>query len=74
MIKLNIQRIKPELEPVIQAFNSGNQYLDNFIKSSAANNDSIGKTYLLLSDDEKILIGYYNITVGSLDIIDSGIH
>ena len=44
MIKLNIQRIKPELEPVIQAFNSGNQYLDNFIKSSAASNDSIGKT------------------------------
>ena len=29
---------------------------------------------MLLSDDEKILIGYYNITVGSLDIIDSGIH
>lgn len=74
MIKLNIQRIKPELEPVIQAFNSGNRYLDNFIKSSAASNDSIGKTYLLLSDDEKVLIGYYNITVGSLDIIDSGIH
>lgn len=74
MIKLNIQRMKPELKSVIQDFNSGNPYLDNFIKSSAVSNDSIGKTYLLLSDDEKVLIGYYNITVGSLDIIDSGIH
>lgn len=74
MTELNIRRLKPGLEPVIQAFNSGNYYLDNFIKSDAAWNDSIGKTYLLLSDDEKILIGYYNITVGSLEMLDCGIH
>lgn len=67
MAELNICKLKPGLEPVVQAFNSGNYYLDNFIKSNAAWNDSIGKTYLFLSDDEKILIGYYNITVGSLE-------
>lgn len=54
MAKLNIHRLKPGLEPIIQAFNSGNYYLDNFIKSSVAWNDSIGKSYLLLSDDENI--------------------
>lgn len=73
MDKLNIQRLTPELKEVVRKFNSGNQYLDNFINSDMAMNDSVGKTYLLLSDDNKVLIGYYNISVGSLDLVDYGI-
>lgn len=74
MTKLNIQKLRPELSSVISEFNSGNTYLDNFLKSNLAWNNSIGKTYLLLSDDEKILIGYYNISVGYMDILENGIH
>ena len=32
--------------------------------------DSVGKTYVCLSDSKEMLIGYYNITTGSLQVTD----
>lgn len=74
MSKLNVKKLKPELKFLLGNFDSGNLYLDHFIKGESAWDRSIGKTYLLLSDDGNQLIGYYNISVGSLDLIENGIH
>lgn len=74
MKTLKVTALTSGLETVIENFNSGNQYLDNFIKSPLAYDNGIGKTYILLSDDGKTLIGYYNITTGNLDFIDQGFH
>ena len=61
------------MEDLIKDFNSGNICLDNFLKSEAAYNDSIGKTYLYLSEaPNKVVMGYYTISTGSLDYIESG--
>ena len=72
--ELNVRELTPELNDIIIRFNSGNSYLDNFIKYGNALDDNVGKTYVLLSKDSKMLVGYYNITAGSLEIVESGIH
>ena len=59
------------LQKLASSFSCGNNYLDNFLKSSEALDDTIGQTYVLLSNDGKEILGYFNITVGSVDIIDS---
>ena len=74
MNELSVQELTQELNDTVKKFNSGNWYLDNFIKCKAAFDENIGKTYLLLSNNLRTLVGYYNITAGSLEIIDSGIH
>lgn len=53
-----------------EKFRCGNSYLDEFLKESHALDDSIGKTYVYLSTDKKAIVGYYNITTGSLQIAD----
>ena len=67
---MNIQKIRPELNPQILRFDSGNSHLDRFLKSSLAYDDSIGKTYVFLSDEGDCVIGYYNIGMGSVEQID----
>ena len=51
-------------------FNSGNEYLDNFIKSEEALDIGIGKTFIWLNNDGDEIIGYYNIGVGYIDSYD----
>lgn len=53
-----------------EKFVSGNDYLDYFIKSHMALDEAIGRTYVYLTEDHKELIGYYNISTGSLQGID----
>lgn len=67
---MNIQKIRPELKPEILRFDSGNSHLDRFLQSDLAFDDSIGKTYVLLSDSGDCVIGYYNIGMGSVEQID----
>lgn len=47
-------------------FNSGNLYLDNFIKSNEALNPLNGKTYVFLDTNQSNLIAYFNIGTGSI--------
>lgn len=67
------QKLMPEYETLVERFDSGNSYLDQFLRGRNAYDDSIGKTYLFLSDDKQYVIGYYNIGVGSVEMIDNGI-
>ena len=62
-----------EYEHLTKDFSCGNIVIDNFIKSSEALDDSIAKTYIMLSDDNNYLIGYYSLTTGTYDIIDNGV-
>lgn len=64
------KKLAPEFDALLKAFDSGNSYLDQFLKGRMAYDGSIGKTYLFLSDDKKYIIGYYNIGVGSVEIIE----
>ena len=59
-----------ELSAVTEKFVCGNKYLDKFIKSHEALDESIGKTYVFLTEDHKELIGYYNIATGSLQSVE----
>ena len=70
---MNIQKIRPELKPEISRFDSGNSHLDRFLKSGLAYDDSIGKTYVFLSDEGDCVIGYYNIGMGAVEQIDGGL-
>lgn len=60
-------------QDVIQKFHSGNSHLDNFIKQRSAFDTSIGKTYLCLTDNEDFLIGYYTLSMGSIEGNISGL-
>lgn len=56
-----------EMQTMAQAFHSGNDYLDYFLRTPEAVNCEFGKTYVLLSVEGSDIIGYYNIGVGSLE-------
>lgn len=56
--------------PLTKSFRCGNRYLDEFLRGGTAVDDSVGKTYLYLTTDKKAIVGYYNITTGSLQIED----
>lgn len=56
-----------EMKTMAQAFHSGNDYLDHFLRGAEAIACEFGKTYVLLSAEGGDIIGYYNIGVGSLE-------
>ena len=51
-------------------FSCGNVVIDNFLKDGDALDENQGITYILLSDDESVIIGYYNISVGRVDLAE----
>ena len=56
--------------PLVRHFESGNAYLDAFIADPAlALDSSYGRTYILLFEGCNEIIGYYNITAGSVDAL-----
>ena len=54
----------------ISFFNCGNVSIDRFIRSSEALDPGYGKTFVWLSYDESEIIGFYNITTGSVDSLN----
>ena len=66
-----VKKYTKEYQYLTTNFDCGNYVINNFLKSSNALDPNQGITYLLLSDDEKQLIGYYNIEVGRLDCIQN---
>lgn len=57
--------------PLAESFSCGNIVIDKFLKSGDALDENQGITYVLLSDDEDFIIGYYNISVGRVDQIET---
>lgn len=65
---MKISKLQQKHKKILDTFSCGNIVIDNFLKNGAAFDDGIGKTYLLLSEDEKNVIGYYTISTGSMEL------
>lgn len=65
---INTELFTKDMIDIAQDFSSGNVFLDNFLKSDDALNNSIGKTFVWLNENRKEIIGYYNIGVGYIDM------
>lgn len=71
-IELNVVLYDASLQKLASSFQSGNVYLDRFIKGNESLNDAFGKTYVYLSDDKSKIIGYYNLGVGYIEQLENG--
>lgn len=70
-MSLNVKPLTPELLPLAEKFSSGNIYIDGFLRNGDNSlNTNIGKTYVFLSSEDKEIIGFYNLSVGSVDQIE----
>ena len=56
-------------ETEIEAFDCGNESINDYFKKRADDTDfnNIAKTFVLLKDNN-IIVGFYTLTVGSLDV------
>lgn len=68
---MNIKKYTLEYAELAKDFKCGNIVIDNFLKNGSALDENQGITYVLLSDEEDIIIGYYNIEVGRVDQLES---
>ena len=64
-------KFKVEYKALTDNFSCGNIIIDNFLKSDDALDENQGITYVLLSDEKDFIIGYYNISVGRVDQIET---
>ncbi len=67
---MNVERYTKEYETLTKDFECGNMVINNFLKKSNALDENQGITYILLSDEKDVIIGYYNIEVGRVDQIE----
>ena len=67
-MKTNVVEYTENLALLVKDFVSGNDFLDNFLKSDEALNKGLGKTYVWLNEERTSIIGYYNIGVGYIDM------
>ena len=54
------------------SFRCGNDHIDSFLRSPMALDYGIGKTYIWLNEDESEIMGFYNITTGSVEELIDG--
>ena len=64
---MEIKKYNQQYVELAQEFSCGNIVIDNFLKSSDALDNNQGITYVLLTDKEDFIIGYFNISVGRVD-------
>ena len=69
-IDINTEVYTRDILKLASDFDSGNEFLDAFIKSEDSLNDGIGKTFVWLNKERTEIIGYYNIGVGYIDMYD----
>jgi hypothetical protein len=71
-MKINVKTelLTEELRYLTKSFQSGNVFLDQFLKSDDALNSSIGKTFVWVNEKRDQVIGYYNIGVGYIDMFN----
>lgn len=67
---MNIVKYTVEYAEMVKDFECGNIVIDKFLKDGSALDENQGITYIMLSDDFKAIIGFYNIEVGRLDQIE----
>lgn len=67
---MNIVKYTSEYIGIEKEFKCGNIVIDKFIKDGSALDENQGITYIMMSEDSKNLIGYYNIEVGRIDQIE----
>lgn len=67
---MNIIKYTMDYFPLTDKFDCGNFVINNFLKSSDALDENQGITYIMLSDENDYIIGYYNISVGRVDQIE----
>ena len=68
--KLNVVQYNASLQKLASSFHSGNWYLDQFLRQNIALDENYGKTYILLSQNNKCIIGYYNLSTGYLESVE----
>lgn len=68
---MDIVKYRAEYAARANNFKCGNIILDNFLKDGSALDENQGITYIMLSADSSVIIGYYNIEVGRLDRIEA---
>ena len=61
---MNIKRYTKDYEKLANSFSCGNSIIDNFLHDGSALDVNRGITYVMLSDEEDFIIGYYNIENG----------
>ena len=67
---MNIVEYTSEYEYLAKNFKCGNSVIDKFLHDGNALDKNQGITYILLSDENDFIIGYYNIEVGRVDQIE----
>lgn len=73
MSSLNVRILDADLQRLASNFHSGNEILDGFLRSSIAIDINYGTTYVLLSEDNDCIIGYYSLSLGCIEYEDMGI-
>lgn len=67
---MKVYKLTEDILPLTASFECGNYVIDNFLKSRDALDCSQGVTYVMLTDDEKVIVGYYNIETGRIDQLE----
>lgn len=67
---MRILKFNSDFRSLAETFMCGNIIIDNFLKSSDAFDLNLGITYIMLPENEDIIIGYYNISAGRVDQIE----
>ena len=65
--KINVVLYDASYQKLASSFHSGNDYLDQFLRIPISLGDNFGKTYILLQENQKKIIGYYNLGVGYIE-------
>ena len=65
------EKFKAEYKSLANDFHCGNIVIDNFLQSNDALDINQGITYILLTDEKDFIIGYYNISVGRVDRMET---
>ena len=67
---LNVVRYDASLQKLASSFYSGNDYLDRFLRGYLSLDSNFGKTFVFLADDDKTIIGYYNLGLGYIEQLE----
>lgn len=68
---MDIVKYTKEYTGLVSKFDCGNSVINKFLKSGDALNENQGITYVMLSKQKDFIIGYYNIEVGRVDLMES---
>ncbi|MDO5574378.1 MAG: hypothetical protein Q4G60_10440, partial [bacterium] len=68
---MNIYKYTSRYKHLANDFKCGNNVIDGFLKNGDALDENQGITYVMLSDHDDFMLGYYNIEVGRVDQIEA---